>query len=133
MRRSPSPGKPDHVSVRYNTKITQYEFSQKDMIGEVKKAFCHAEELKLSSVRLLLNGQRLHDKGTIESLSLKETDDVIEAFIEMTGGGKPEKTKKLSSEQEIRNVLEESFEDTFDSESDNEPEHPKDKTNPTEQ
>ena len=133
MKRSPSPGKPDHVPVRYKTKITQYEFSQKDMIGEVKKAFCHAEKLKLSSVRLLLNGQRLHDKGTIESLSLKETDDVIEAFIEMTGGGKPEKTKKLSSEQEIRNVLEESFEDTFDSESDKEPEHPKDKTNPTEQ
>ena len=90
------------------------------MIGELKKRFCHAEKLKLTSVRLLHNGQRLHDKETLETLALKETCDEIEAVIEMTGGGKPEKPKNLSSEEDILNALDESFEGNFDSESDTE-------------
>ena len=53
VMRCPSTGIPVHVPVRYKTKVTQYKFNQRDMIGEVKKTFCHAEKLKLSSGSLI--------------------------------------------------------------------------------
>ena len=96
------------VSVSYKKRNIKLEQNITKTVQELKKNFCEAEKLKLSSVRLLLNGQRLKDKETIESLELSDCD-VIEAFEEMSGGGKPEKPKNLVDEHEIRNALDKSF------------------------
>jgi hypothetical protein len=51
--------------------------------------------------------------------------DVIEAFLELSGGGKPENAKNLTNEQEILNALEESFEVSDDLNSDSDSEQPR--------
>ena len=90
-------------------------------IRELKKLVCQSENLKFSSVRLLLDGERIEDSDTVALLSMTG-GDVIEAFLELYGGGKPENAKNLNNDDEIRSALEESFEvtDDLDSDSDSE-------------
>ena len=109
------------VSVSYKNRNIKLEQNIPKTVQELKKNFCEAEKLNLSSVRLLLNGQRLDDKDTIESLELSDYD-VIEAFFEMSGGGKPKKPKNLVDELEILNALDKSFDysEQSDTESDTE-------------
>ena len=110
-----------HLPVRFGNNITKFKMNQKEEIGELKDKFCQSAKLEFSSVRLLLNGQRLEDSDTVALISLID-GDVIEAFLELSGGGKPENAKNLTNEQEILNALEESFEvsDDLNSDSDSE-------------
>ena len=67
------------VSVSYKNRNIELEQNITKTIQELRKNFCEAEKFELSSVRLLLIGQRLDDKETIESLELSDCDN-IEAF-----------------------------------------------------
>ena len=98
-----------HLPVRFGNDIIKYKINQKDKIGELKNTFCKSAKLELSSVRLLLNGQRLEDSDTVQSMSMTD-GDIIEAFLEMSGGGKPDNAKNLTNDDQIRGALEESFE-----------------------
>ena len=113
-----------HVPVKFGTSTSKFELSKNEEIGELRKSFCQAEKLKLSSVRFLLNGQRLEDAEKIESL-LRGDGGVIEAFFELAGGGKPKNAKNLVDEKDIRSALDESFELSDELDSDSDHEHPK--------
>ena len=80
------------------------ELNKDGDILELRKSFCQEEKLKLSSARFLHNGQRLEDHEKIESLSTGD-GDVIEAFLELAGGGKPKNVKNLVEESDIRNAV----------------------------
>ena len=53
------------VSVSYKNRNIKLEQNITKTVQELKKNFCEAEKFNLSSVGLLLNGQRLDDKDTI--------------------------------------------------------------------
>ena len=59
---------------------------QKEEIQELKKLVCQSYKLKFSSLRLLLNGQRLEDSDSVALITIVD-GDVIEAFLELCGGG----------------------------------------------
>ena len=59
----------------------------------IKQKFCHAYDLPWSGVRFLFNGERIQDYDTAKSLGII-SGDVIEVFLEMTGGGKQKKYPK---------------------------------------
>ena len=88
------------VSVRFENRHIKLEQNQTETVCQLRKSISEKEKLDPSSVRLLLHGQRLDDKETIETLALSDSD-VIEAFLEMSGGGKPEKPKTLVDEKEM--------------------------------
>jgi hypothetical protein len=54
-----------HLPVRFENNITKYKMNKKEEIGELKDKFCQSAKLEFSSVRLLLNGQRLEDSDTV--------------------------------------------------------------------
>ena len=54
----------------------------------MRKNFCEEANLDLSSVKFCIDGQRLHDNETLNSLGLAN-GDIIEAYMEMKGGGWP--------------------------------------------
>ena len=118
-----SPEDSVHVPVNFGNRTLQFELNKNEEIRELRKYFCQEEKFHLSSVRFLFNGQRLEDDEKIESV-LTRDGDVIEAFLELVGGGKPKIVKNLVDPKDICAALDESFEfsDEPDSCSDNE--HP---------
>ena len=118
-----SPEESVRVPVIFGKRSLKFELNKNEEVGKLRTYFCQAEKLQLSSVRFLLNGQRLEDFEKIESLFIRD-GDVIEAFLELVGGGKPKCVKNLVDPKDILTALDESFEfsDEPDSCSDNE--HP---------
>ena len=98
----------------------QFEFKIKRTacIGNLRKTFCQKQNIRISTVRLLIDGQRINDKESAHSLNLKE-GTIIEAFKEINGGGLPDNKKKCISIDEISAMLDEQTEneETFDSDS----------------
>ena len=120
------------VSVRFENSNIKLEQNKTETVCQLRKTISEKEKLDPSSVRLLLHGQRFDDKETIETLALSDSD-VIEAFLEMSGGGKPEKPKTLVDEKEIRDALEKSFEDTEYSDSESDTDEPMNENIPAEE
>ena len=73
--------------------MIEAEIDDYERMGNIKEKFCEEYELPWSSVRFLHNGERVHDNDTAKSLGII-SGDVIEVFLEMTGGGKQQKYAK---------------------------------------
>ena len=112
-----------HVPVSFGNRTINFGLEKHEEVGILRKYFCQAEKLQLSSVRFFLNGQRLEDVERIEALLTKD-GDVIEAFLELVGGGKPNNVKNLVDEQDILTALDESFEFSDELDSCSDSEHP---------
>ena len=59
-------------------------------IEVLRMSYCEEANLNPSSVKFLIDGQRLHDDETPNSLGLID-GDIIEVYMEMIGGGWPQK------------------------------------------
>ena len=89
-----------------HTSITQVSLNTNEMIGPLRKKFCLENELNISQVRFLLNGQRIKDTDTAETLQLSE-GDFIDIFLEMKGGGwLANKNNGLSDEEILKRLQE---------------------------
>ena len=60
-----------------------YSFSR--LAGKIKKNYAERVGVAAGSIRLIFDGNPVHDTDTPRNLSL-EDDDIIEAFVEQTGG-----------------------------------------------
>ena len=78
-------------------------------VGELKQQFCQRTNLSSKSVRLFFHGERLQDECTIDFLG---DGDVVEAFKGCSGGGPPRKKTKPFNEKQIKDALNDSFEDS---------------------
>ena len=99
---------------------TKFRIRRTDSIGTLKGLICREENLDQSALRLLLNGERIEDSATPNSLGL-EIDDFIEAFKEVKGGGLP--GKRGLSEEEVEKLLhniDEELDDNLDTSADSE-------------
>ena len=68
----------------------------------LRGSFCRKQNLDQSTLRFLLDGERIEDSATANSLDL-ENNGIIEAFVEMQGGGLP--GRKGLSEDEVKKLL----------------------------
>ena len=80
------------------------EIEKTSTIGELRKKYCHGEDLDVSRIRFLFHGERLEDKDIIVTMGLEEGEH-IEAFEECKGGGPPGKTGILDNEDKIIEAL----------------------------
>ena len=71
----------------------------------MKKDICEVNGIEPSSARFLLNGERISDGDTPDSLGLI-TGDAIDLCIEMTGGGGPKRKNIAENEHRIMDFLE---------------------------
>ena len=71
---------------------------------KMKKTFCGENRIKVSSVRFVFEGERIHEDETPESLGIKN-GDIIEVFTMMTGGGRPEKKNIFGNNVKILDAL----------------------------
>ena len=78
--------KPVVFNIVHGTDLMKIKVKKDEQILKVKKRFCQAKRLKFSSVKFLIDGERLDDNATVRTLSLNN-DNVIEAVLEMSGGG----------------------------------------------
>ena len=62
------------------------------------------QNIEASTIRIFLNGERLENKQIIKELKLN-ANDVIEAFIEISGGGPPQKKNKTFDDDQILEAL----------------------------
>ena len=69
-------------------------------MGDLRMKFCTDYEMKLSNLKFVLDGQRIHDDETANTLGLVN-GDVIEIFTEMLGGGWPHKKNIYSDTNKI--------------------------------
>ena len=81
--------------------------NRKTTVKELKKSFCKEQKLKVTSVKLLLDGRRLNDRETVRNLPFGG-GCVIEAFIEQKAGGWVPKRNVHKDEMEILEELERS-------------------------
>jgi hypothetical protein len=80
-------------------------------VGELKQQLCERINLSSSSIRLFFDGERLQDECIIDFL---RDGDVIEAFKGCSGGGPPTKKLKPFNEDQIKDALNKSLEDSDD-------------------
>ena len=71
----------------------------------MKKSFCRENKLKMSSVRFLFEGKRILDCESPDSVGIVSEDE-IEVFSELRGGGKPEKKNISGDSETILGLLE---------------------------
>ena len=105
------------VYVSYGENI-ELKIEKSSSIGELRRAFCKTKKLKSESVRFLIDGERLDDKETAETLGLNDRA-VIEAFMEVDGGGLP-LPNLYNNQAKILEALDDTFdeEENLDSDSD---------------
>ena len=89
------------INIRWIENIS-LKVKRTESIGHIRRSFCQKLKRKYSTIRFLLDGQRIDDTETVNSLNLKN-EDVIDAFMEMDGGGLPGKDN-ISSE-EVNKIL----------------------------
>ena len=82
-------------------------------MGDLRMKFCRDYEMKLSNVKFVLDGQRIHDDETANTLGLVN-GDVIEIFTEMLGGGWPRKKNIYSDTNKIMDILNKECDQSLD-------------------
>ena len=73
-------------------------------MGNLRRKFCSDYQMDSSDIKFLLNGQRIHDDDTANTLGLID-GDVIEIFTEMSGGGWPSKKNIYGDVGKIQDIL----------------------------
>ena len=64
---------------------TVYKVKMSIRMGKLKRSYAEQVGVDVSSLKFLLNGQRINDEDTPQILKMEE-DDLIEVFKEQTGG-----------------------------------------------
>ena len=64
---------------------TVYKVKMSIRMGKLKRSYAEQVGVDVSSLKFLLNGQRINDEDTPQTLKMEE-DDLIEVFKEQTGG-----------------------------------------------
>ena len=90
------------IFIKFEENI-KFRMRKSSCIGQLRQTFCQGHKMKLKSVRFLIDGKRITDQETTDSLNLKD-GDIIEAFQEMVGGGLP---KKKNIADDLDRILEE--------------------------
>ena len=112
-----SEGDPSFLSVfvNFDNTLVQFNIRRSICFGGLRRSFCRYQNVDQSTIRFLLNGERIEDSATANSLGL-EINDVIESFKEIKGGGWP--GKKGLSEDEVKkllNIIDEELDDDLNS------------------
>ena len=115
----PQGGDPGYLTifVKFKKNI-EVKIKPTQCVRDLKESFCYMQKLKMSSIRLFVDGQRLEESETVANLGL-QNGDIIEAFMEITGGGGPKKRGLSIDEVKKRlNKDEDKSDDAFSSSSD---------------
>ena len=84
-----------------------------ERMGDLRLNFCTDYRMKSSNVKFVIDGQRIHDDETANTLGLVN-GDVIEIFTEMLGGGWPHKKNIYGDLNKIRDILDKDCNESLD-------------------
>ena len=90
------------ISVNFKG-IKEIQIKKSSYFRGIRKAFCTSQKVDQRLLRFVIHGQRIADSDTPRSLDLSD-GDLIDAFMEMKGGGIPK--KKIISMEEVKRLLE---------------------------
>ena len=78
-----------HLSLRVigqDGKEVYFKIKSSTKLGKLMKAWCQRQSVSENSVRFIIDGERVNEDDTPESLEL-EDGDIIDAVLQQTGGG----------------------------------------------
>ena len=103
------------VSIKFGQITEQYNTKKNETVKQMRHSFSKMKNIELSSIRFLIDGQRLDDSTKVDTISSTE-GYVIEAFVELLGGGRAVKKNISNDEKMIIEALDRSIEneDSFE-------------------
>ena len=92
------------IYIKNEQQVTKQHLGTSSKMGVLRRKLCEEENVNISSLRLLIDGERVHDEDTANGLRMTN-GDIIEIHIEIMGGGGPKQNISQNADKILDNQL----------------------------
>ena len=97
------------IYIKNEQQVTKQQLGTSSKMGVLRRKLCEEVNVNISSLRLLIDGERVHDEDTANGLRMTN-GDIIEIHIEIMGGGGPKQNISQNADK-ILDILDRTFDD----------------------